>query len=108
MLAEAGTGIGKTLGYSPRPGCGRRQRRGGVDLAPTPAPCSGRSTRELGRLYPDPEERRRRVVVRKGRENYLCLLNLQEMLGQAAQLGDGDVVGWAWSRAGRGRPATAT
>ena len=27
---------------------------------------------ELNRLYPDPGEKRRKVVVRKGRENYLC------------------------------------
>ena len=29
---------------------------------------------ELDRLYPDPALKARRVVVRKGRENYLCLL----------------------------------
>jgi Rad3-related DNA helicase len=33
-------------------------------------------------------------VVRKGRENYLCLLNLQDMV-QAAQLGNGDLIGLA-------------
>ena len=38
---------------------------------------------ELARLYPDPAERRRRVVVRKGRENYLCLLNYEEALTPA-------------------------
>src|SRR3546814_7473930 len=36
--------------------------------------------RETGRLIADPAERARRVVVRKGRENYLCLLNLEEAL----------------------------
>src|SRR5262249_14020307 len=33
---------------------------------------------ELDRLYPAAEEKRRRVVLRKGRENYLCLLNFEE------------------------------
>ena len=58
---------------------------------------------------PMPEERARRIVVRKGRENYLCLLNLEDALqgafaGRAAILAqlvgrwaayskDGDMVG---------------
>jgi len=33
---------------------------------------------ELDRLYPDPVQKRRRVVVRKGRENFLCLLNYED------------------------------
>ena len=33
---------------------------------------------ELDRLIRDSAEKRRRVVIRKGRENYLCLLNFQE------------------------------
>ena len=48
--------------------------------------------------------RARKAVVRKGRENYLCLLNLQDMVN-AAQLGAGDLVGAAlaarWARASR-------
>src|SRR5262249_6230839 len=38
---------------------------------------------ELDRLYPDPEVKQRCVVVRKGRENFLCLLNYEEALGAA-------------------------
>ena len=33
-------------------------------------------------------------MIRKGRENYLCVLNLQDMV-QAAQLGNGDLIGLA-------------
>ncbi|MEI9930926.1 MAG: hypothetical protein WDM89_10345 [Rhizomicrobium sp.] len=33
---------------------------------------------EIARLYPDPAERNDKAVVRKGRENYLCLLNFEE------------------------------
>jgi len=65
--------------------------------------------REGERLFPDAGERRRKVVIRKGRENYLCLLNLEDALqggfsGRAAILAqlvarwaaysrDGDMVG---------------
>jgi ATP-dependent DNA helicase DinG len=61
------------------------------------------------KLFDDAEERARRIVVRKGRENYLCLLNLEDALqgafsGRAAILAqlvgrwaaytkDGDMVG---------------
>ncbi|HZU51845.1 MAG TPA: ATP-dependent DNA helicase, partial [Sphingomicrobium sp.] len=61
------------------------------------------------KLFTDPDERARRVVVRKGRENYLCLLNLEDALqgafaGRAAVLAqlvgrwaayskDGDMIG---------------
>jgi ATP-dependent DNA helicase DinG len=37
---------------------------------------------ELTRLYPDANTRASKVVIRKGRENYLCLLNLEEALAQ--------------------------
>jgi len=33
---------------------------------------------EIARLYPDPQERADKAVVRKGRENYLCLLNFED------------------------------
>ena len=36
--------------------------------------------REAKRLYPDHETFKSKVVVRKGRENYLCLLNLEDAL----------------------------
>jgi ATP-dependent DNA helicase DinG len=104
MLAEAGTGVGKTLGY----------------LAPAslwaeangPAVWVSTYTRALQRqievqshaVFPDPLTRARKAVVRKGRENYLCLLNFQEAV-QAAQLGNGDLIGLAlaarWIRATR-------
>jgi ATP-dependent DNA helicase DinG len=104
MLAEAGTGVGKTLGY----------------LAPAslwaeangPAVWVSTYTRALQRqielqshaVFPDPAVRARKAVVRKGRENYLCLLNFREA-AQAAQLGGGDLIGLGlvarWIRATR-------
>ena len=50
--------------------------------------------RESAAVFPDPAVRARKAVVRKGRENYLCLLNLQEMV-QASALGNADAVGVA-------------
>ena len=75
--------------------------------APSPATCSARSTPSWPGCIPDPAERRRRVVVRKGRENYLCLLNLQEQVGAAARRPSADRRS-AWSRAGRWPPPMAT
>ena len=39
---------------------------------------------EIARLYPDPAEREEKAVVRKGRENYLCLLNFEEAAKRTA------------------------
>ncbi|MBS0281607.1 MAG: ATP-dependent DNA helicase, partial [Proteobacteria bacterium] len=39
---------------------------------------------EIAHLYPDPVERAEKAVVRKGRENYLCLLNFEEAAKRTA------------------------
>ncbi len=83
VLAEAGTGTGKTLGYIAPASLWAERNGAPVWIATYTRNLQRQIDQELMRLYPDPEERRRRVVVRKGRENYLCLLNLEEMLGQA-------------------------
>ena len=80
---------------------------------------------ELDRLYPDPGTKARKAVIRKGRENYLCLLNFEEFVG-AARIGGpetiaaglvarwvahtkdgalvgGDFAGWLADLVGRGR-----
>ena len=91
------------------PRCGRSRRAARCGSRPSPRRCSGSSTREGPKLFADAEERARRIVVRKGRENYLCLLNLEDALqgafaGRAAILAqlvgrwaaytkDGDMVG---------------
>ncbi|WP_149536564.1 ATP-dependent DNA helicase [Siccirubricoccus phaeus] len=85
VLAEAGTGTGKTLGYIAPASLWAERNGAPVWISTFTRNLQRQIDQELGRLYPEPEERRRRVVVRKGRENYLCLLNLEEMLGQASQ-----------------------
>jgi len=81
VLAEAGTGTGKTLGYIAPASLWAERNKGSVWISTFTRHLQRQVEGELARLYPDPAERRRRVVVRKGRENYLCLLNLQDALG---------------------------
>jgi ATP-dependent DNA helicase DinG len=109
VVAEAGTGIGKTLGYLAPAAAWIGATGGAVYVSTFTKALQRQLARESERLYPDPREHRRRVVVRKGRENYLCLLNLEDALqggfsGRAAILAqlvarwaaysrDGDMVG---------------
>jgi ATP-dependent DNA helicase DinG len=83
VLAEAGTGTGKTLGYLAPASLWAEKNHGGVWVSTFTRHLQRQIDDELARLFPDPAERRKRVVVRKGRENYLCLLNLEDALGAA-------------------------
>ncbi|MFN5616881.1 MAG: ATP-dependent DNA helicase, partial [Brevundimonas sp.] len=94
LLAEAGTGTGKTLGYLAPASLWAERNAGAAWVSTYTRALQRQIDRESAGLWPDPEVRRRKAVVRKGRENYLCLLNLQDMV-QAAQLGNGDLIGAA-------------
>jgi ATP-dependent DNA helicase DinG len=85
VLAEAGTGTGKTLGYLAPASVWAQKNHGAVWVSTFTRHLQRQIDAELARLYPDPAERRRRVVVRKGRENYLCLLNLEDAVTAATQ-----------------------
>ena len=109
VLAEAGTGIGKTLGYLAPATLWAEQAGGAVWIATYTKALQRQLDRETRRHYPDDASFRKHVVIRKGRENYLCLLNLEDALqggfaGRAAILAqfvarwaaysrDGDMVG---------------
>jgi ATP-dependent DNA helicase DinG len=80
VLAEAGTGIGKTLGYLAPAGLWAERAEGTAWISTYTRALQRQLDRETERLFPDPAERRARVAVRKGRENYLCLLNLEDAL----------------------------
>jgi ATP-dependent DNA helicase DinG len=80
VLAEAGTGIGKTLGYLAPASLWAAHSGGGVWVSTFTKALQRQLSRETRRIYPDEWQLRRRVVIRKGRENYLCLLNLEEAL----------------------------
>ncbi|HEV7232679.1 MAG TPA: ATP-dependent DNA helicase, partial [Sphingorhabdus sp.] len=109
LLAEAGTGIGKTLGYLAPATLWSQAADGAVWISTFTKALQRQLVREARRVYPDAATFKSKVVVRKGRENYLCLLNLEDALqggfaGRAATLAhlvarwaaytsDGDMVG---------------
>ena len=110
LLAQAGTGIGKTLGYLAPASLWSEQSGGTVWVSTFTKALQRQLRQESRRAWP---ERRgdgsQPVVVRKGRENYLCLLNLEDALqggfaGRAAVMAqlvarwaaysqDGDMIG---------------
>ncbi len=92
VLAEAGTGTGKTLGYVAPASLWAERNGGTVWISTYTRHLQRQIEGELARLHPDPAARRQRVVLRKGRENYLCLLNLEEAVNNAALRG-GDAAG---------------
>jgi len=83
VLAEAGTGVGKTLGYVASASLWAERNEAPVWISTFTRNLQRQLDTELDRLYPDPTEKHDRIVVRKGRENYLCLLNVEEALGRA-------------------------
>ncbi|MBC8338018.1 MAG: ATP-dependent DNA helicase [Rhodospirillales bacterium] len=93
VLAEAGTGVGKTLGYIAPASVWAEKNLGSVWISTFTRNLQRQLDGELDRLFPDAEEKARRVVIRKGRENYFCLLNFEEALGRnpATAIGGG---GW--------------
>lgn len=125
VLAEAGTGVGKTLGYIAPASLWAEKNQGAVWLSTYTRNLQQQIDGELDRLFEHRAEKARHVVVRKGRENYLCLLNYEEAVramsarpGTAVALGllarwalatrDGDMVGgdfpgWLADLIGRGR-----
>ncbi|WP_115367583.1 ATP-dependent DNA helicase [Alteripontixanthobacter maritimus] len=110
MLAQAGTGIGKTLGYLAPASLWSKAAQGTVWVSTFTKNLQRQLRSESARAWPDTRpDGSRPVVVRKGRENYLCLLNLEDALqggfgGRAAILAvlvarwaaftrDGDMIG---------------
>ena len=84
VLAEAGTGVGKTLGYLAPASVWAAKNQAPVWISTYTRNLQRQIDQELDRLFDDPMQKHRHVVVRKGRENYLCLLNYQEAaLGSA-------------------------
>lgn len=84
LLAEAGTGVGKTLGYLAPASVWAEKNRGAVWVSTYTRNLQRQIGQELDRLYPDPDVKDAKVAVRKGRENYLCLLNLEDLAAGAA------------------------
>ena len=83
LLAEAGTGVGKTLGYLAPAMTWAAKAQGQVWVSTYTKALQKQIFNDTRALFDTAEERLQKVVVRKGRENYLCLLNFQERLNGA-------------------------
>jgi ATP-dependent DNA helicase DinG len=92
LLAEAGTGVGKTMGYLAPASLWAEKNGPSVWISTYTKALQRQIDRESAAVFPDPAVRARKAVVRKGRENYLCLLNFQDLV-QASALGTADAVG---------------
>ncbi|MEN6542507.1 ATP-dependent DNA helicase [Parvibaculum sp.] len=103
VIAEAGTGIGKTLGYIAPASLWAQRNKGTVWLSTYTKNLQRQLDQELSRLYPDPTEKNEKTVIRKGRENYLCLLNFAEIADRAALSGNAVAIGLIarWAKASR-------
>ncbi len=110
LLAQAGTGIGKTLGYLAPASLWASAAQGTVWVSTFTKNLQRQLRAESRRAWDEQRaDGTQPVVVRKGRENYLCLLNLEDALqggfgGRAAILAqlvarwagfsrDGDMIG---------------
>lgn len=100
VIAEAGTGVGKTLGYIAPASLWAEKNGAAVWISTYTRNLQRQIDDELDRLHPDRAKKARRVVIRKGRENYLCLLNMEEAVGRtptrpASAIALGLVARWA-------------
>ena len=84
VLAEAGTGVGKTLGYLAAADAWSRKSRSQIWISTYTHTLQEQLLQEIKRLYPDPKERKENVCLRKGQNNYVCLLNVESILQQSA------------------------
>ena len=80
LLAQAGTGTGKTLGYLAPASLWAEKSGGTVWVSTYTKALQRQLRRESRRAFPAERNGKPPVVVRKGRENYLCLLNLEDAL----------------------------
>jgi ATP-dependent DNA helicase DinG len=83
-LVEAGTGTGKTLGYLAPASVWAEKNGPGLWISTYTRNLQRQIVQEIAHLWPDPLERAEKAVVRKGRENYLCLLNFEEAAKRTA------------------------
>ncbi|HXZ68392.1 MAG TPA: ATP-dependent DNA helicase, partial [Alphaproteobacteria bacterium] len=78
LLAEAGTGIGKTLGYLAPSALWARRNDGTVWISTYTKNLQRQIAQTLARVTHREDGAPLKTIVRKGRENYVCLLNVQE------------------------------
>ncbi len=84
VIAEAGTGVGKTLGYLAPANVWAEKNQGSVWVSTYTKNLQRQIDQELARVFPNEDVKNSKVAVRKGRENYLCLLNFEDAATAAA------------------------
>lgn len=84
LIAQAGTGIGKTYGYLTPAQLWAEKNEGRVTISTYTKNLQRQIEQDLEIFYADPQERQRKAVTQKGRENYLCLLNLEDLIAASA------------------------
>lgn len=86
VLAEAGTGVGKTLGYIAPASVWADKNTGQVWISTFTKNLQHQISGELEKLFAfeaaDEVTRKRKIAVRKGRENYICLLNYADAVNR--------------------------
>jgi len=109
VLAEAGTGVGKTLGYLAPASLWAEKNEAPVWISTFTRNLQHQIDDELDRLFPNPAVKANKVVLRKGRENYLCLLNFEEAVrGVAVRQRDAIALGLMARWAARSRDGSVT
>lgn len=83
VLAEAGTGTGKTLGYLTPAIEWAEKNETPIWVSTYTRNLQQQVEKESALLYPNAAERKRKVVIRKGRDNYLCLHKFEDMAARA-------------------------
>ncbi len=83
VQAEAGTGIGKTAGYIAPASLWSEANNSSVWISTFTRNLQHQIDQELDRLDYHHKAKRDRIVLRKGRGNYLCLLNFQNQASYA-------------------------
>ncbi|MAZ76371.1 MAG: helicase [Micavibrio sp.] len=84
VVAQAGTGVGKTLGYLAPSSVWAEKNKGPVWISTYTKNLQKQVDQELTRVYPNDDLKAQKVAIRKGRENYLCLLNFEEQAAGAS------------------------
>ncbi len=83
LMAEAGTGIGKTVGYLAPAYAWARKNEASVWVSTFTKNLQQQLEDELDRIYPNEQLKEQKAAILKGRENYLCLLNYEDMANGA-------------------------
>ena len=97
-LLEAGTGVGKTLGYLAPAAEWAERADTSIWISTYTRALQKQIERDARNLYDSAADADQRIAVRKGRENYLCLLNYQDSLAQIPPQGPNSVLAMLLAR----------